>query len=168
VIDLCTRVSHPSRPSSAHSSSASSEYPGATCEHWKAVIILIPVRLGGTELNPIYIACLQVMLAHDMCLGIMGGKPKHSLFIIGFQGRSLVLLQFFPSYSILISQNINVPLIQCIFFVLEIIRNYLWVNYIWIDPQNKFLSVIDDLAKHVATVYSKVNFSLSLSVSPTG
>uniref|UniRef100_A0A182M0L5 Cysteine protease n=1 Tax=Anopheles culicifacies TaxID=139723 RepID=A0A182M0L5_9DIPT len=64
--------------------------------HWKSLILLVPLRLGTDKLNPIYNECLKAMLSLDYCIGIIGGRPKHSLYFIGYQEDKLIHLD--PHY----------------------------------------------------------------------
>lgn len=59
---------------------------------WKALVLLVPMRLGADALNPIYASCLKALFTMENCLGIIGGKPKHSLYFVGFQDEDLIHL----------------------------------------------------------------------------
>jgi hypothetical protein len=54
---------------------------------WKSLILLVPMRLGAEKLNSIYRPCLTGLLTLDNCIGIIGGRPNHSLYFVGFQGE---------------------------------------------------------------------------------
>ncbi|XP_065905122.1 cysteine protease ATG4D-like [Dysidea avara] len=61
-----------------------------------ALLLLVPIRLGSDTLNVIYIPCIKALLAMDHCIGIIGGRPKHSVYFVGFQESKLLYLD--PHY----------------------------------------------------------------------
>lgn len=98
VLDLCTN----NVPAEESENGEISEETGAerspdSCHrsaapNWRSVIVLVPLRLGSDSLNRIYVPCLQTILCHPLCIGIIGGRPKHSMYFIGFQDDKLILL----------------------------------------------------------------------------
>lgn len=62
----------------------------------RAVIILVPVRLGGEKTNPGYFNLVKSILSLEYCIGIIGGKPKQACYFVGFQDDSLIYMD--PHY----------------------------------------------------------------------
>lgn len=62
----------------------------------RAVVILIPVRLGGEKINPEYLNFVKSILSLEYCIGIIGGKPKQAYYFVGFQDDSLIYMD--PHY----------------------------------------------------------------------
>ncbi|KAM6920892.1 cysteine protease ATG4C isoform 1-T1 [Xenentodon cancila] len=93
-------------PGAGQSSDATSDTPASaqhdppasapTLPDNRAVIILIPVRLGGEKTNPEYFDFAKSILSLEYCIGIIGGKPKQACYFVGFQDDSLIYMD--PHY----------------------------------------------------------------------
>ncbi|KAG8182587.1 hypothetical protein JTE90_021725 [Oedothorax gibbosus] len=62
----------------------------ASQSNWKSLILFVSVRLGNDKINPFYIPCLKSLLEYKNCIGIIGGRPKHALYFIGYQDDKLI------------------------------------------------------------------------------
>ena len=61
--------------------------------HWlTSVLILVPLRLGLNELDLIYEDYLKEALKLPQTVGIIGGSPRHAVYIIGFQDDNFINL----------------------------------------------------------------------------
>lgn len=64
---------------------------------WHSLIVIVPLWLGGAKgFNSMYEPCIKAMLADDSCIGIIGGRPKHSMYFVGWQDDKLIYLD--PHY----------------------------------------------------------------------
>ncbi|KAG2374376.1 hypothetical protein C9374_010946 [Naegleria lovaniensis] len=59
---------------------------------WRPLIILIPLRLGLENFNTDYIPSIKKVFEIPQTLGIMGGKPKSSLYFIGYHDNEVIYL----------------------------------------------------------------------------
>ncbi|GFR79302.1 cysteine protease [Elysia marginata] len=59
---------------------------------WKPLVLIIPLRLGLTEINPIYFESLRKCFTFKQSIGIIGGKPNHAHWFIGYVGKELIYL----------------------------------------------------------------------------
>lgn len=65
---------------------------GADKSDWKSLLLFIPLRVGLSEINPIYFRALKATFKLQQSLGIIGGRPNHALYFIGNVGNELVYL----------------------------------------------------------------------------
>ncbi|KAK5646792.1 hypothetical protein RI129_005256 [Pyrocoelia pectoralis] len=61
-------------------------------KEWKPLLLVVPLRLGLSEINPIYITGLQTCFSFKQSLGVIGGKPNLALYFIGCVGDEVIFL----------------------------------------------------------------------------
>ncbi|KAH0945135.1 hypothetical protein HN011_002927 [Eciton burchellii] len=71
---------------------ADGDIPLKAPSQWKPLLLLIPLRLGLNEINPIYINGLKASFKIPQSLGMIGGKPNLALYFIGYVGDEVIYL----------------------------------------------------------------------------
>jgi len=75
---------HPVTPEP--SSDISSDDQSVTTERtyaWKPLLLFVSLRLGLSEINPVYKAGLKKCFSLPSSLGVIGGSPNHALYLLG-------------------------------------------------------------------------------------
>lgn len=61
-------------------------------ENSNPVLLAIPLRLGLSEIMPVYFDKLKEVFTLKQSLGIIGGKTNHASYFIGYVGNELIFL----------------------------------------------------------------------------
>jgi len=59
---------------------------------WKPLLLFVPVRLGINDINPTYFSSLKACFELEQCAGVIGGRPNHALFYLGYTCDDLICL----------------------------------------------------------------------------
>uniref|UniRef100_A0A8B9L344 Cysteine protease n=1 Tax=Astyanax mexicanus TaxID=7994 RepID=A0A8B9L344_ASTMX len=59
---------------------------------WRPLLLLIPLRMGINNINPIYIQALKECFKMPQSCGVLGGKPNLAYYFIGFIDDELIYL----------------------------------------------------------------------------
>ncbi|CAF0875162.1 unnamed protein product [Adineta ricciae] len=89
VNDLCCNSL--SNPNTTKRTSLDTSRTADPSTRWlTSVLILVPLRLGLNELDLIYENYLKDALKLPQTVGIIGGSPRHAVYIVGFQDDSFI------------------------------------------------------------------------------
>lgn len=61
-------------------------------DSWKPLLLIVPLRLGLSEVNPIYINCIKKSFEIPGTVGMVGGRPNQALYFIGYVGDEALYL----------------------------------------------------------------------------
>ncbi|XP_065643488.1 cysteine protease ATG4A isoform X2 [Hydra vulgaris] len=75
---------------------------------WRPLLLFIPLRLGLSEINSDYYNSLKIMFTLRQSLGVIGGKPNHAHYFIGFNGDRLLYLDPHTTQQTIEPERFNV------------------------------------------------------------
>lgn len=61
-------------------------------DKWLPGVLFIQLRLGLTKMNPLYFNALRKSFRFKNSLGIIGGRPNHALYLIGYTNDDIIYL----------------------------------------------------------------------------
>ncbi|XP_057615172.1 cysteine protease ATG4A [Chionomys nivalis] len=79
-------------PPASLTASNQSKGPSTMCPAWKPLLLIVPLRLGINQINPVYIEAFKECFKMPQSLGALGGKPNNAYYFIGFLGDELIFL----------------------------------------------------------------------------
>jgi len=59
---------------------------------WQPLLLFISLRLGLSEINPVYVPGLKTCLTLPCTLGVIGGSPNHALYLLGYVEEEVIYL----------------------------------------------------------------------------
>lgn len=59
---------------------------------WQPLLLIIPLRLGLNEINPVYFPALKKCFELLGSCGMIGGRPNQALYFIGYVGQEALFL----------------------------------------------------------------------------
>uniref|UniRef100_F7HQL7 Cysteine protease n=1 Tax=Callithrix jacchus TaxID=9483 RepID=F7HQL7_CALJA len=80
------------RPPDSLTASNQSKGTSAYCPAWKPLLLIVPLRLGINQINPVYVDAFKECFKMPQSLGALGGKPNNAYYFIGFLGDELIFL----------------------------------------------------------------------------
>lgn len=61
-------------------------------KQFQPLLLMVNLRLGITEINPIYLESLKSLFEVPGCVGMIGGRPNQALYFFGFVGEEALFL----------------------------------------------------------------------------
>ncbi|XP_023954796.1 cysteine protease ATG4B [Bicyclus anynana] len=59
---------------------------------WMPLLLIVPLRLGLSEINPVYVDGIKTCFELSQSIGVIGGKPNQALYLIGCVGDEVIYL----------------------------------------------------------------------------
>jgi cysteine protease ATG4 len=117
-----------------------------------SVLLLVPVRLGVENLNPIYHRSILDLFKVPYCVGIAGGKPNSAVYFVGVEKNDLLYLDpHFARHALILKQNDEYSIEELMTYHCDTVRK---INVSTLDPSLllgfycKTLDDFEDLLKH--------------------
>lgn len=63
-----------------------------TTNEFRPLLLMVNLRLGITEINPIYLDSLRNLFEVQGCVGMIGGRPNQALYFMGYVGDEALFL----------------------------------------------------------------------------
>lgn len=61
-------------------------------QEFRPLLLMVNLRLGIAEINPIYLDSLRSLFEVAGCVGMIGGRPNQALYFLGYVGEEALFL----------------------------------------------------------------------------